>query len=524
MLIGIPASGEGPVVAHGDSVYLDASHLHDRANRRPANMNYSDTFARHFARLVWLLLHEPANVDEQKGALRALVTVVRDGDVALDIDDGALAANGVPVPALLSGVSELVEQMRACRIHTIHADAGATPADILGVARRLADVAGAITGPTVRLLGRDSPVPMPRPRLDGGEIVEDAPEHMYERFTTLRAPIDTALALLAQLEAATGAAVVTRILDDLARAAEEAAQDGHVALASEIFHRIVLRERANQDFESKRAFVLTVRRLSTAPLLRAVSVELVKSPLRRDEHMAVLSRAGEDGADALIEQLVAATERSDRRVYFDALVELRAGVPTLLHMLGDPRWFVARNAAALLGDLQAREAEGPLGELLHHDDERVRHAATIALMRLGTPRSMPAIEQALKDGAPQIRMQAAAALSERNGGVSAVPLLRALDAERDDEVKTAFLIALGRLASPPAVKRLIAVAQPERRLFHRKVAALRIAAVQGLANAGTPEALDALCALQEDKEVDVRQAVLHALTRAVGDAWRPPEP
>mgnify|MGYP006177385311 CR=1 FL=1 len=41
-------------------------------------MDYSVTFARHFSRLVWLLLHETGNIDEQKAALRAFEAAVTD--------------------------------------------------------------------------------------------------------------------------------------------------------------------------------------------------------------------------------------------------------------------------------------------------------------------------------------------------------------------------------------------------------------------------------------------------------------
>lgn len=457
-------------------------------------MDHSATFARHFARLVWLLMREPANVDEQKGALRALVTVSRAGPVTLERRSDTVAANDAPVSPLLPGIAELRERMATAGVLTIDADEGAAAADLLGTARRLAGLAHAAAGPTVRVIGPKEPAPAP-PSV---------------------APLD-------RLEEATSVAVLTPLLDELARAAESAVHDGSPALAADIFHRIVHRERANHDFDARRAFVLTVRRLSQDTMLRAVAEELVRSPAKREERMTVLARAGEDGADAVIDQLVAAPGRSERRVYFDALLQLRAGVPTLVHMLGDPRWFVARNAAVLLGELQAREAEQPLGELLHHDDERVRHAATIALMRLGTPRSMPAIEHALRDGAPEIRMQAAAALAERRGEVHAAPLIHALGEEKNDEVKAAFLLALGRLGSPEAVERLIVAAQPERGLFRKKVVALRVAAVQGLAAAGTPLALDALVRLQADREHDVQEAALYALVIAGNEAWGKPE-
>ena len=85
----------------------------------------------------------------------------------------------------------------------------------------------------------------------------------------------------------------------------------------------------------------------------------------------------------------------------------------MLNMLGDARWFVVRNAADLLGEMQVAEAEEPLSLLSKHEDERVRRAATGALMSLGTPRALKAIQQALTDPAPATRMQAAAALVGR---------------------------------------------------------------------------------------------------------------
>ena len=529
------------------------------------SMDSSATFARLFARLVWLLLREPTNVDEQKVTLRALVTTSRGGPVRLEMRHGTIAANDQALPAALPGVPELRERMTALGIRAVEADPAAAAADLLGAARRLADGGGVTAGPSVRFVAATpampvvtvsesetvpvdepdvevaaEPEPEPEPRPDPAPIAkpgnEPEPEPnghseqpavvaspspnsaalprvdgLFEHFAATRPAAGTPATLLDTFEAANGATLLTRLLDELVRTAENAVRTGDVGLASEIFHRIISRERRVHDADARRAFMLTIRRLSRSAVLRAVAQGLVRAPAKREMQLAVLTRTGEDGADALIDQLVHAEERSERRVYFDALLELKAGVPTLLHMLGDPRWFVARNAAALLGELAAPEAEQPLSELLHHDDERVRHAATIALMRLGTSRSMPAIEQALHDGAPQIRIQAAAILVERRTEATAEPLLRALEAEKDDEVKAAFYQALGRFATPEAVDRLITAAQPERGLFRKKPVGLRIAAIQALAAASTPQALDALVALQADREREVQQAAVAAL-------------
>jgi len=522
-------------------------------------MDQSPTFARLFARLVWLLLHESGNVDEQKVTLRALVTTSRSGAVRLEMQQGTIAANEYTMPVPLPGVAELRDRMTALGVRAVEVSAGATPADLLGAARRLAGVPAVDPGPSVRFVSATptvaTPAPAEPPPPASAKTPEAAPtapppprpapaspapsasapspgvaagvlpraDGLFEHFTATRHAAGTPGALLEAFDAATGTTLLTRLLDELARAAETAARQGDVGLASEIFHRMVERERRVHDADVRRAFMLTIRRLSRSAVLRAVAQGLVRAPGQRDQQLAVLTRTGEDGADALIDQLVHAEERAERRVYFDALLELRAGVPTLLHMLGDARWFVARNAAALLGELGASEAEQPLSELLHHDDERVRHAATIALMRLGTSRSMPAIEQALHDGAPHIRMQAAAILVERKADATAEPLIRALDVEKDDEVKAAFHLALGRLGTDAAVERLIIAAQPERGLFRKKAVGPRLAAIQALAMAGTPAALDALVALQADRERDVQQAAVAALEEKVkrSDVSRP---
>jgi HEAT repeat protein len=274
-----------------------------------------------------------------------------------------------------------------------------------------------------------------------------------------------------------------------------------------------VREPTATDVESKRAYVMALRRLAKPSLLRVIAQMLPRNRQRADECMAILVRAGEDGAEALIEQLTNAPSLSDRRVYFDSLVKLHSGVPALIHMLGDARWYVARNAADLLGEMQVPEAEVPLADLLRHNDDRVRRAAASALAKLGTPRAMDALHQALQDNAAQVRLQAAIGLSARKGLKSASTLSRALDTETDLEVQLAILAALGRLATADAVQKLIKSAEPDGRLFKKKPVAYRVAAVQALGETRAPAAMNALTALVHDKEKEVREAVVKALTQ-----------
>ncbi|HET9798863.1 MAG TPA: HEAT repeat domain-containing protein [Gemmatimonadaceae bacterium] len=572
-------------------------------------MDHSVTFARHYARLLWLLLHEPTNVDEQKASLRALVTVARDGAVTIAADGTEVVASGTPVPGVLSGVSDLAARMAAHGLAEVAFDAAAAAAGMLGSARILvgapaaeggaASVAAleALGAPGTRFVPREiavsAPVPAPsrpapepapapaptpaaapvaappappamapaaglaepgtlpdfglgdvdvldeqamqeklRPTPRASVVIPQTLERagdgggggMFEQFAASRTPTASHTELLAQLDQTEGAGVLTRVLDDLVAIAEGAARDARPALVCEILCRVTRREPQVQDFEAKRAFVMAQRRLAKPALLRALTQELPHAGDQRDAFIAVLTRAGDDGADALIEQIAAISGQSERRVYFDALLQLQSGIPTLIHMLGDARWFVARNAAELLGEMQAREAEPQLTELLRHGDDRVRRAATSALMRLGTTRAMQAIQDALKDGAPAMRMQAAAALVTRKDVKTAATLVRALEEEKDDEVQAAFLLALGKLATPDAVQRLRKAAEPERGLFKKKSTAYRVAAVQALGEARSAEAVEALKGLQSDKDEEIREAATFALVRIARQAAPPVQP
>lgn len=542
-------------------------------------MEHSVHFAQHFTQLVWLLLHKPQLIDEQKAALRALVAASAGGAVSLVLIDNQLQANATRVPATMTGVTDLALQMTLHGLAVISIDASAPPAQLLSSARLLAappapDDGGATVETRRQDLGLTSVRFAARPRsreslamlrvqepptshpvapapsswptpasnaalpdMELGDVLDDPfgeamsratpransaiptssgnrSSGMFSQFAAPRVPTSSAEQLLQQLDIAFDPGTVTYLLEDLAILAENAARDGKGDLTMSIMSRIARREVEIEEHDAKRAFVMTLRRLAKPDVLRAVAARMPHHLEKRDEYISVFTRAGADGTDVLVEQVAAVEQQRDRRVFYDALIHLKGGVTALLHMLSDPRWYVARNAAELLGEMQVVAAEEPMTALLHHEDDRVRRSATGALMRLGTIGAMQAIEKALVDSAPQMRMEAAAALVTRKDfRASAVTLLKALDTERDEDVQAAFMLALGKLATPDAVQRLVQASEPERGLFKKKTSAFRIAAVHGLSESRTLEASDALRALQADKDPEVREAAAFARGR-----------
>jgi HEAT repeat protein len=514
-------------------------------------MDYSATFARHFARLVWLLTNESGSVDEQKAALRALVAIVKTDSVSLAADDWQLSADDTVVPAALTGVQEVLSRMSAYGVRWIRFGVATKAADLLGIARLLVADAPptnaaihfrgklhALAARTVEVEMLDPLPPEPKSFSEQVTEIKPVPDALPTAQATpaakpAAAPLATPAAepprartpahevlkqspqeLFAALRTSGDSDSATQVLDDLVLLAEHAMRVGKAAVVVETAHGLVTRERELTEGDMKRAYVMAIRRMSKPALLRVVATQIVRKPESKEECVDVLQRMGEDGADAVIEQISHAQTAADRQLLYLVLSQLEAAVPALVRMLGDSRWFVARNAADLLGELNAHDAEGALVGLLRHTDDRVRRSATNALLKLGTPEAMKAAYAALGDSSPQVRMHAAAAISDRRDSKTATTLIRAIETEQNGDVQLAMIAALGKIATPDAVQRLMRIAEPDNRVFRKKTTSLRVAAVQALGEARTPAALAALKDLLADKDREVRESATRVLAHA----------
>lgn len=426
-------------------------------------MDQSQTFARHFARLVSLLLHEPESIEEQKTALHAVVSSASEGSVTLRVREWRLEANGAPLPGSMAAADHTAVQLASHGIRCVHVSQGAAAADLLGFAR---------------ILAADAPPASARGATEKRVMALGARTIDVEFGTTDTADIPAAAELLDRLAAATTAEAATTVLDELLIFAEVAAREGRPDEVATVLESVVRQERRAASPEITRAYVLALRRMARPVLLRCITALLDTDDARAADLVPVLARAGQDGAEAVIEQIAQSSTAEHRTRYLNVLRQLDAAVPALEQMLRDPRWFVARSAAELLGELHASSSADGIAPLLRHVDDRVRRAATNALVALG----------------------------------SADVLGAALESEPDAQAKLAIVDALARVPDDSSVQRLAKLAEPDGRIFRRKPATLRIAAVQALARLGTPEARRALEALRGDRERAVREAVSRALS------------
>jgi hypothetical protein len=338
----------------------------------------------------------------------------------------------------------------------------------------------------------------------GGEILRDQdPEQMFHVFSANSTPKGSMTKLFEQLDAARTSAAASRTLDALLKLAASSARKERYDIVADVFHGIITREEQVEDRAINRQFGVTIRRLATPSLLRCVAGLLPRRHESYERYMAIFARTEDAGVEALVDALMEAPSLTDRRVYYDSLLRVGTGARTIIHMLGDPRWYVVRNAVDLLGEMRVGEAEGELIRLLEHKDDRVRTAAASALAKLGSGRTAPGSG----DGEGSFAAQRLTAINASTIGRSVDSLIRALDREDDSRVQMAMLAALGQLGTPQAIEKLVEIARTEKGLLMKKRSTpLRVAAVHALGQVNASGAVAALQSLLRDKEKAVRGA------------------
>ncbi|HEY9517533.1 MAG TPA: HEAT repeat domain-containing protein [Gemmatimonadaceae bacterium] len=515
-------------------------------------MDSSLAFARHFARLVWLLLYDSESFDPQMTSLRALVDASRDGAATLVASDWKLTVNGEAVPDSFAGVQDLTAQLIGHSILELTAQHGASPTDLLLVARILASepVPGdgahnvlarlrALDARTVHV--KVDTLPAPRPVVDGAQaglkgMISDVslfthapqsggavtggtvgrvavpeteivhaldPEQMFQEFSATATPKGSMVKLFEQLDAACTPGAASRALEALLKLAADSVRKERRDIVADVFHGIVRREEEVEDRSVRRQFGIAIRRLSTPTMLKCVVDLLPRRQESYNRYMLIFARTEDVGSEALVDALMEAPSLTDRRVYYDSLLHVRTGIRTLIHILGDARWYVVRNAVDLLGEMRVAEAEGELVRLLEHRDDRVRAAAAGALAKFGASRATPVYTERIAEGMSLGRSAGIAEIT----GMSVHSLGRAVDREEDGRVQMAMLAALGQLGTPKAIEKLLEIARTDKGLLMKKhPTPLRVAAVHALGQVTSSGALAALQSLLRDKEKAIRGA------------------
>jgi HEAT repeat protein len=359
--------------------------------------------------------------------------------------------------------------------------------------------------PLVR--GTEPEKPAPKPRPSQPVIAQQAASAV---FAPAAAQAKDSADVLGELQRNPQGAEVGDTLAVLIRQVEAAAKASRIEEVLRIVGGIVRIEQSLPEGSARRHYGIALKRMFTKSTLQALA-QMAGMPAHEVDAILVLQRAGADGMEVLLDLLVAAPGMNERRHLFNALTQMKKGTDQLTHMLGHHQWFVVRNIAELAGELGLEESVPALAKQLDHEDERVRKAVALALAKIGSRNAAEPLRRALRDKSTGVRLQAALGVGGRKASAIGMPLVVALEEEKDTEVQRELVLALGRIGSPDAVQALIKFAQPSGKLFGRRPTGLRVAAVEALRLAGGPAAVGTLQGLSGDSDRQVKAAAQAAL-------------
>ncbi len=178
-------------------------------------------------------------------------------------------------------------------------------------------------------------------------------------------------------------------------------------------------------------------------------------------------------------------------------------IPHLVQALQDWDRGVREEACKALGAIGDPQAIPHLIQALQDREWRVCHAACAALGAIGDSQAIPLLVQILQDTEGRVRRMACEALG-RIGDPQATPhLIQALQDE-DSMVRRMACKALGEIGDPQATPYLIQALQDEDSI-------VRHVACEALGEIGDPQAIPYLVQVLKDNDSSVRRAACRAL-------------
>ena len=184
---------------------------------------------------------------------------------------------------------------------------------------------------------------------------------------------------------------------------------------------------------------------------------------------AMLSKVGDDAIDPVLDVIGESESQQTRRVLLDRIVKLGPAVgPLVVKRLEDPRWFVQRNALAILGELPEPPAGFDSAKFLQNADPRVRRESVRISLRMDEGRDRAVCAALADKDSRTVRMGLAAALE--SCPVAAVPLLvQRATSKISDDVRVAAVNVLGECGHPAALDALLQIASPRKTLLRLKM-------------------------------------------------------
>jgi HEAT repeat protein len=238
----------------------------------------------------------------------------------------------------------------------------------------------------------------------------------------------------------------------------------------------------------------------------------------RNNIVDALTVLQEKSAVALVGRLASENNSQVRKLLSEALVKLgNCAAPALVERLADNRWYIARNAVAILGRIENRKTAIHIRPYLDHRDYRVRREAVRSLGRIGGPVALKGLQQLIVNRDRELCLLAIVALGTIQNEAAVEPLLKLLSAFdpllKNFDLKREAIKSLGAIGSPQAAPHLIKVLKRKRFWKRNTYDKLRSSAAKALGNIAGEDSLLALETASKDSSPLVSHLAREALDK-----------
>lgn len=238
----------------------------------------------------------------------------------------------------------------------------------------------------------------------------------------------------------------------------------------------------------------------------------------RDNIIEALAVLQEKAAISLVDRLANEENSQVRKLLSEALAKLgNCAAPALVERMSDNRWYIARNAVAILGRIKNRKTAIHIRPYLDHRDYRVRREAVRALSLIGGPVALKSLQQLIDNRDRELCPLAIVAMGAMRNEAAVAPLLRLLGSFdpllKSFALKKGTIKALGAIGSPQAAPPLIKILKRKRLWKRTLYDQLRCSAAQALGKIATEEALPALETASQDPSPLVAHVAREALDK-----------
>lgn len=217
-----------------------------------------------------------------------------------------------------------------------------------------------------------------------------------------------------------------------------------------------------------------------------------------DQPLGTLCKTiGKSMAYPLIQRLCVAESLPERKSIAALLTKTgEAGIPALLSMLKDERWYVVRNMVTILGEIASPAALKALQGTAVHPEPKVRKEVIKSLLKISSKEAESTLVPLIGDTSSDVVRLAIHSLGSIRARTAVRPLLEIVNASdpflKELTLKKQALLAIGRIGDRQATESLMNLLECRGWLAPRRWQELKVSAANALGQMGDESAIPLL--------------------------------